>query len=74
MSRANGEPPERLSILHLLAGSDPGGLSRYVFDLCSALHCAGPPRRRRRRARRVALAVRARAVPAGSKSPSRAAR
>jgi glycosyltransferase involved in cell wall biosynthesis len=37
----NGEPPERLSILHLLAGSDAGGLSRYVFDLCSALHAQG---------------------------------
>ena len=42
MTRAtNGEPPERLSILHLLAGSDAGGLSRYVFDLCSALHAQG---------------------------------
>jgi glycosyltransferase involved in cell wall biosynthesis len=34
-------PPERLSILHLLAGSDAGGLSRYVYDLCSALHAQG---------------------------------
>ncbi|MEA2735668.1 MAG: hypothetical protein QOE14_2119, partial [Humisphaera sp.] len=42
MTRAgNGEPPDRLSILHLLAGSDAGGLSRYVFDLCSALHAQG---------------------------------
>jgi glycosyltransferase involved in cell wall biosynthesis len=42
MTRANnGEPPKRLSILHLLAGSDAGGLSRYVFDLCSALHAQG---------------------------------
>ncbi len=37
----NAERPDRLSILHLLAGSDPGGLSRYVFDLCSALHAQG---------------------------------
>ena len=42
MTRAtNGEAPDRLSILHLLAGSDAGGLSRYVFDLCSALHAQG---------------------------------
>jgi glycosyltransferase involved in cell wall biosynthesis len=41
MTRPNGGPPERLSILHLLAGSDAGGLSRYVFDLCSALHAQG---------------------------------
>ena len=41
MTRGNGEPPDRLSILHLLAGSDAGGLSRYVFDVCSALHAAG---------------------------------
>jgi glycosyltransferase involved in cell wall biosynthesis len=41
MTRGNGEPPDRLSILHLLAGSDAGGLSRYVFDMCSALHAAG---------------------------------
>jgi glycosyltransferase involved in cell wall biosynthesis len=41
MTRANNEAPDRLSILHLLAGSDAGGLSRYVFDLCSALHAQG---------------------------------
>ena len=36
-----GNGPERLSVLHLLAGSDAGGLSRYVFDVCSALHAQG---------------------------------
>jgi glycosyltransferase involved in cell wall biosynthesis len=41
MTRANGDAPDRLSILHLLAGSDAGGLSRYVFDMCSALHAQG---------------------------------
>ena len=30
-----------LRILHLTAGSDAGGLSRYIFDLCSAMHAAG---------------------------------
>ncbi len=32
---------DRLRILHLTAGSDAGGLSRYVFDLCSAMHDQG---------------------------------
>lgn len=31
----------RLSVLHLLAGSDAGGLSRYVHDVCLALHERG---------------------------------
>lgn len=30
-----------LNILHLLTCSQAGGLSRYVFDLCSALHAQG---------------------------------
>jgi glycosyltransferase involved in cell wall biosynthesis len=30
-----------LRILHLLTCSDAGGLSRYVFDLCTALHAQG---------------------------------
>ncbi|MCC7351642.1 MAG: glycosyltransferase family 4 protein [Phycisphaerales bacterium] len=30
-----------LRILHLVNCSDAGGLSRYVFDLCSAMHSAG---------------------------------
>ncbi|MDP9173067.1 MAG: glycosyltransferase family 4 protein [Planctomycetota bacterium] len=30
-----------LRILHLTAGSDPGGLSRYLLDLCGAMHAAG---------------------------------
>jgi glycogen(starch) synthase len=33
--------PQRLRILHLTAGSDAGGLSRYIFDLCAAMHAAG---------------------------------
>jgi glycosyltransferase involved in cell wall biosynthesis len=32
-------PP--LRILHLTAGSDAGGVSRYLFDLCSAMHAQG---------------------------------
>jgi len=31
----------KLRILHLTAGSDAGGLSRYIYDLCSAMHAAG---------------------------------
>jgi glycosyltransferase involved in cell wall biosynthesis len=30
-----------LHILHLTAGSDAGGVSRYLFDLCGALHARG---------------------------------
>ena len=30
-----------LRILHLTAGSDAGGVSRYLFDLCSAMHAQG---------------------------------
>jgi len=30
-----------LRILHLTAGSDAGGLSRYIFDLSKAMHTAG---------------------------------
>ena len=30
-----------LRILHLTAGSDAGGVSRYLFDLCRAMHEAG---------------------------------
>jgi glycosyltransferase involved in cell wall biosynthesis len=30
-----------LRILHLTAGSDAGGLSRYIFDLCSAMQARG---------------------------------
>src|SRR2546430_923275 len=32
---------DRLRILHLTAGSDAGGVSRYIYDLCSAMHAAG---------------------------------
>lgn len=32
---------ERLRILHLTAGSDAGGLSRYIYDLCAAMHARG---------------------------------
>ena len=32
-------PP--LRVLHLTAGSDAGGVSRYLFDLCSAMHAQG---------------------------------
>jgi glycosyltransferase EpsD len=31
----------RLRILHLTAGSDAGGISRYLLDLCAAMHDAG---------------------------------
>ncbi len=30
-----------MRILHLTAGSDAGGVSRYIFDLCSAMSAAG---------------------------------
>jgi glycosyltransferase involved in cell wall biosynthesis len=30
-----------MRILHLTAGSDAGGVSRYLFDLCSAMHAGG---------------------------------
>lgn len=30
-----------MRILHLTAGSDAGGVSRYIFDLCSAMQAAG---------------------------------
>jgi glycosyltransferase involved in cell wall biosynthesis len=35
----SASPP--LRILHLTAGSDAGGVSRYLFDLCSAMHAHG---------------------------------
>jgi glycosyltransferase involved in cell wall biosynthesis len=38
------QPPDSdrpLSILHLTLASDAGGLSRYIFDLCSAMHALG---------------------------------
>src|SRR5579872_3759766 len=31
----------RMRILHLTAGSDAGGVSRYIFDLCTAMQAAG---------------------------------
>src|SRR5580692_345443 len=34
-------PARPLRILHLTAGSDAGGLSRYVFDLSMAMHAKG---------------------------------
>jgi len=34
-------PPRPLRILHLTAGSDAGGISRYLYDLCRAMHDAG---------------------------------
>jgi glycosyltransferase involved in cell wall biosynthesis len=30
-----------MRILHLTAGSDAGGISRYLLDLCTAMHVAG---------------------------------
>ena len=30
-----------MRILHLTAGSDAGGVSRYIFDLCTAMQAAG---------------------------------
>src|ERR1700678_3077785 len=30
-----------MRILHLTAGSDAGGVSRYLYDLCSAMQAAG---------------------------------
>src|SRR5437764_245874 len=35
------EPAPPLRILHLTAGSDAGGLSRYIHDICQAMHGAG---------------------------------
>ncbi|MCC6422988.1 MAG: glycosyltransferase family 4 protein [Phycisphaerales bacterium] len=35
----NNPPP--LRIVHLVNASDPGGLSRYVYNLCAALHDRG---------------------------------
>ena len=32
---------KRLRILHLTAGSDAGGLSQYIHNLCAAMHDAG---------------------------------
>jgi glycosyltransferase involved in cell wall biosynthesis len=32
---------DKLRILHLTAGSDAGGLSTYIFDLCSAMQKSG---------------------------------
>lgn len=34
-------PNHPLKVLHLTAGSDAGGVSRYVFNLCSAMHDRG---------------------------------
>jgi glycosyltransferase involved in cell wall biosynthesis len=39
MNQPNSSSP--LSILHLTAGSDAGGLSRYLLDLCAGLSEAG---------------------------------
>jgi glycosyltransferase involved in cell wall biosynthesis len=33
--------PAPLRILHLTSGSDAGGVSRYLYDLCLAMHQAG---------------------------------
>jgi glycosyltransferase involved in cell wall biosynthesis len=33
--------PSPLRVLHLTAGSDAGGVSRYLFDLCSSMHAQG---------------------------------
>jgi glycosyltransferase involved in cell wall biosynthesis len=30
-----------MRVLHLTAGSDAGGISRYIFDLCAAMQAAG---------------------------------
>jgi glycosyltransferase involved in cell wall biosynthesis len=35
------DPNRPLRILHLTAGSDAGGLSRYIHDLCAAMHTQG---------------------------------
>jgi glycosyltransferase involved in cell wall biosynthesis len=37
--KTDNSPP--LRVLHLTAGSDAGGLSRYIFDLCFAMHARG---------------------------------
>jgi len=34
-------PDRPLSVLHLTAGSDAGGLSRYIHNICSAMHAQG---------------------------------
>lgn len=41
MSQPIETPNDRVSVLHLLAGSDAGGLSKYVYDICCALHERG---------------------------------
>jgi hypothetical protein len=38
---AAGKAVKPLRILHLTAGSDGGGLTRYIFDLSMAMHAAG---------------------------------
>lgn len=38
---ASPSPEKPLRILHVTAGSDAGGLSRYIHDLCSAMHAQG---------------------------------
>jgi glycosyltransferase involved in cell wall biosynthesis len=37
----NTARPAPLRVLHLTAGSDAGGLSRYIHELCSAMHAQG---------------------------------
>lgn len=38
---AMSTPDRPLRILHLTAGSDAGGLSRYIYDMCSAMKAQG---------------------------------
>lgn len=38
---STGDAGSPLRILHLTAGSDAGGVSRYLFDLCMGLHQRG---------------------------------
>ncbi len=40
--RASVAAPDRpISVLHLTAGSEAGGISRYLFNLCRAMHDGG---------------------------------
>ena len=41
MTAPRGDGSSKLRILHVTNGSDAGGLSRYIYDLCLAMHEQG---------------------------------
>src|SRR5436309_3207700 len=41
MTGLGNDTGQQLRILHVTNGSDAGGLSRYVYDLCAAMHEQG---------------------------------